>query len=211
MNGQLHSAARLLLKKEPLVSIEEDVWWIREPVWTLSRRDKSFATPPPPPAFETRFLRCPARSWIIIKTEQFRLLNIWYTVMKWQNTAYTYWIRNDEDCAGFDWISTPGVSLPHLVLVLCRQICIFRAALFFVVLCVQLSLLCKHYRTKLFNPLNAELNPICYLLALLGDHHFLHVSRIRVKSLTFRLLMSYIYGAPILDVSRSHTTTQHSR
>ena len=62
-----------------------------------------------------------------------------------------------------------------------------------------------------FNPLNAELNPICYLLALLGAHHFLHVSSIRVKSLTFRLLMSYIYGAPILDVSRSHTTTQHSR
>jgi hypothetical protein len=30
------------------------------------------------------------------------------------------------------------------------------------------------------NPLNAELNPICYLLALLGTHHFLHVSRIRV-------------------------------
>jgi len=43
------------------------------------------------------------------------------------------------------------------------------------------------------NPLNAELNPICYLLALLGPHHFLHVNRIRVKSLTFRLLMSYIY------------------
>ena len=30
-------------------------------------------------------------------------------------------------------------------------------------------------------------------------------------SLTLRWLMSYIYGAPILDVSRSHTTTQHSR
>ena len=64
------------------------------------------------------------------------------------------------------------------------------------------------------NTLNAELNPICYLLALLA-HHFLHVSRIRVKSLTLRLLMSsiyiYIYGAPILDVSRSHTTTHHSR
>ena len=66
------------------------------------------------------------------------------------------------------------------------------------------------------NTLNAELNPICYLLALLGAHHFLHVSRIRVKSLTLRLLMSYIYiyiyiyGAPILDVSRSHTT-HHSR
>ena len=62
------------------------------------------------------------------------------------------------------------------------------------------------------NPLKPELNPICYLLALLA-HHFLHVSRIRVKSLTIMLLMSYIYiyGAPILDVSRSHTTTQHSR
>ena len=63
----------------------------------------------------------------------------------------------------------------------------------------------------MINPLNLELNPICYLLALLGAHYFLHVSRIRVKSLTFRLLISYIYGAPILDVSRSHTTTQHSR
>ena len=34
-----------------------------------------------------------------------------------------------------------------------------------------------------------------------------------VNLLTLRRLMSYIYiyGAPILDVSRSHTTTQHSR
>jgi len=31
------------------------------------------------------------------------------------------------------------------------------------------------------NPLNPELNPICYLLQLLGAHYFLHVSRIRVK------------------------------
>ena len=46
-------------------------------------------------------------------------------------------------------------------------------------------------RTSLFNPLNAELNPICCLLALLGGHHFLHVSRIRVKSLTLRQLMSF--------------------
>jgi len=29
--------------------------------------------------------------------------------------------------------------------------------------------------------------------------------------LTLRSLTLYIYGAPILDVSRSHTTTQHSR
>jgi hypothetical protein len=38
------------------------------------------------------------------------------------------------------------------------------------------------------NPLSPKLNPICYLLALLA-HDFLNFSRIRVKSLTLRLLM----------------------
>ena len=59
--------------------------------------------------------------------------------------------------------------------------------------------LCRNRRTPnikgfslVFNPLKPELIPIFYLLALLA-HHFLHVSRIRVKSLTIRLLMSYIY------------------
>jgi len=33
----------------------------------------------------------------------------------------------------------------------------------------------------LFNPLNAELNPFCHLLALLGTHHIFHISRIRVN------------------------------
>ena len=33
----------------------------------------------------------------------------------------------------------------------------------------------------LFNPLNAKLNPICHLLALVGAHHILHVSRVRVN------------------------------
>jgi len=33
-----------------------------------------------------------------------------------------------------------------------------------------------------FNPLNTKLNPICHLLALLGDHHIRHVSRIRVNT-----------------------------
>ena len=50
--------------------------------------------------------------------------------------------------------------------------------------------------------------------------NFFHVNFVSVTSvvsLTLRLLMSYIYiyiyiyGTPILDVSRSHTTTQHSR
>jgi hypothetical protein len=34
-----------------------------------------------------------------------------------------------------------------------------------------------------FNILNAELNPICHLLALLGAHHIFHVSGLRVKRL----------------------------
>jgi len=35
--------------------------------------------------------------------------------------------------------------------------------------------------TPLFNSLNAELNPICHFLALLGVHRILYVSRIMVK------------------------------
>jgi hypothetical protein len=35
--------------------------------------------------------------------------------------------------------------------------------------------------TGTINHLNTELNPICHLLALLGAHHILHVSGIRVN------------------------------
>ena len=35
--------------------------------------------------------------------------------------------------------------------------------------------------TVLLNPLNAELNHTCHFLALLGAHHILHFSRIRVN------------------------------
>jgi len=41
------------------------------------------------------------------------------------------------------------------------------------------------YNGHYVNPLNADLNPICHLLALLGAHHILHVSRIRVKQSRF--------------------------
>jgi septal ring factor EnvC (AmiA/AmiB activator) len=45
----------------------------------------------------------------------------------------------------------------------------------------------KHYKTHTnthINSLNAELNPICHLLALLGAHPIFHFSRIRVKTYT---------------------------
>jgi hypothetical protein len=44
--------------------------------------------------------------------------------------------------------------------------------------CVQRAI--SYSGVKIFNSSNAELNPICYLLPLLGAHHILHVSRIRL-------------------------------
>jgi len=35
--------------------------------------------------------------------------------------------------------------------------------------------------TRYLNPSNAELNPICHLLVLLGAHLIFHVSGLRVK------------------------------
>jgi len=40
---------------------------------------------------------------------------------------------------------------------------------------------CPHILQIHINPLNAELNPICHFLALLGAHHILHVSGLRVN------------------------------
>jgi hypothetical protein len=42
-------------------------------------------------------------------------------------------------------------------------------------------IICSPFRPIAFNPLNTELDPICHLLALLGAHHILHISRIRVN------------------------------
>ena len=56
----------------------------------------------------------------------------------------------------------------------------------------------SHCVVLVISSLNAELNPICHLLALLGDHHILHVSGIGVKLLpepidtTMQLCRSYI-------------------
>ena len=38
------------------------------------------------------------------------------------------------------------------------------------------------WKTDLINPLNAELNPICHLLALLGGATIVVVSRLRVNA-----------------------------
>jgi hypothetical protein len=48
-------------------------------------------------------------------------------------------------------------------------------------MCVLESQLLCSPDLELLNPLNAELNSICHLLALLGAHHIFHFGRIRVK------------------------------
>ena len=61
------------------------------------------------------------------------------------------------------------------------------------------------------SPLNAQLNPICHLLALLGAHHILHVSRVKIKGHSNTLnaelnpichLLALLGAHHILDVSR---------
>jgi len=49
--------------------------------------------------------------------------------------------------------------------------------------------LIRNFILGLINPLNAKLNPICHLLALLGAHPILHVGRIRVNLVHFVMLM----------------------
>jgi hypothetical protein len=51
------------------------------------------------------------------------------------------------------------------------------------------------------NPLNAKLNPICHLLALLGAHPILHVGRIRVKAYIFNLSCAIFEVSAALTLS----------
>jgi len=53
--------------------------------------------------------------------------------------------------------------------------------------------------------------PLCCTTPSCSHNVCAFSDRLELTGLTLRRLMSYIYGAPILDVSRSHTTTQHSR
>jgi hypothetical protein len=48
------------------------------------------------------------------------------------------------------------------------------------------------YVPCILNPLNAKLNPMCHLLALLGARHILHVSRIRVNFGTMLRQIDYL-------------------
>ena len=107
-----------------------------------------------------------------------------------------YWIPEVRYCGGIDTVGSLQVRVASLMMTACVLI-----------QCVQSSTLqkiytnlsnwsitphkfvlrktCAIYYTKrfYFNPLNAKLNPICHLLALLGAHPILHISRLRVKKM----------------------------
>ena len=59
---------------------------------------------------------------------------------------------------------------------------------------------------RLINPLNAGLNPIRRLLALVGARHTVHVSRIRVNLLKTKQLIMYKAKIAV----RSQIRTKHS-
>jgi hypothetical protein len=51
------------------------------------------------------------------------------------------------------------------------------------------------------NPLNAELNPICHLLALLVAHLILHISRIRVNIVYIKFLLQSLKSLILCNVA----------
>jgi len=86
----------------------------------------------------------------------------------WSNN---FW--NFQNILNFDITRTPNESQHWLLTFSNLRL---RISVFW-----DVTLRCWFSGTLYFNPFNAKLNPICHLLALLGAHHILHVSRIRVK------------------------------
>ena len=65
---------------------------------------------------------------------------------------------------------------------------------------------------RYINPLNAKLNPICHLLALLGAHLIFHVSRIRVKCVRtlWDPILFTLIKAKIIPNFSNFNSTQHN-
>ena len=78
----------------------------------------------------------------------------------------------------------------------------------YILYCIWYTLISfLYYIAKSINPLNAELNPVRHLLALVGARHIVHVSRIRVNPLNTELnpvrhLLALVAARHIVHVSR---------
>jgi len=67
----------------------------------------------------------------------------------------------------------------------------------------------KGEKYSVFNPLNAELNVICHMLALLGSHPIFHVSRVRVNlshNSSVDLRLETHFESNVISASTSITT-----
>ena len=63
-----------------------------------------------------------------------------------------------------------------------------------------------HMKTCIIlNPLKAELNPICHLLALIGAHHILHVSGLRINGYRDRAVKIFKYESTVNSNKRQLT------
>jgi len=61
------------------------------------------------------------------------------------------------------------------------------------------------------NPLNAELIPICHLLALLEAHPILHVSRIRESIRAWAIaFITPTHQAVCVEITTNHTPTNQT-
>jgi len=88
------------------------------------------------------------------------------------------WISGNEDGSWSRQLAIKSLIMSFLIIIwtFLLELCNF-------LLHFDLYFCGRLIATWRFNPLNAELNPICHLLALLGAHRILHVSRIRVNLL----------------------------
>jgi hypothetical protein len=113
-------------------------------------------------------------------------IKIYYSILIWSSTCFGRHTAHHQEpktalaASGFAyvegcldvWLLDTG---QHLVGYFCVNILEYY--------CYMVSL-----HNLAFNPLNAELNPIWHLLALLEAHHILHISRIRVIAVICALL-----------------------
>ena len=117
-------------------------------------------------------------------------------------TAFTSAPPSVPILSQLDPVHTPTSTSWRSILVLFSHLC----------LGLPSGLFPSYFPTKtLYAPLLSPVRATCLAHLILIDFITRTILVEQYRSLTLRRLMSYIYGAPILDVSRSHTTTQHSR
>jgi hypothetical protein len=87
------------------------------------------------------------------------------------------------------------------LLVISPKFFIFTFSAFFINYVFKQSLASFCVLHKDFDSLNAELNPICHFLALLGAHPILHISRIRVNILRYTLKQTCVFVSDYINVA----------